>query len=96
MRVWQLPDSLQESVRYHPEPEKAQEYPLETAIVHIAVLMTAAAETDVPINECALSVEPHVWRVTGLSEEALPDVKAETDQHAAETFKLMFPESRAA
>lgn len=41
---WQLPSSLQEAVRCHHEPTRAQEAPLEAALVHIANGITHAIE----------------------------------------------------
>ncbi|MBT2969917.1 MAG: hypothetical protein B6D72_06570 [gamma proteobacterium symbiont of Ctena orbiculata] len=44
MRQWQLPDSLIETTEFHPEPLRARKFPLETSIVHIAVLLSSASE----------------------------------------------------
>jgi len=93
MRVWQLPDSLQESVRHHLEPAKAQNFPLETAIVHIAAHMTTGVATKLPTEEWAPSVSADAWRITGLSVDVLPPIVEEAQTHSAETVKLIFPDS---
>jgi len=93
MRVWRLPDSLQESVRFHPEPAKAQKFPLETAIVHIAAHMTTGAESKQPAEVWVPTVSADACYVTGLSEEALPPILEEARTHTAETVKLIFPEN---
>ncbi|MEJ2610960.1 MAG: HDOD domain-containing protein [Candidatus Thiodiazotropha sp.] len=39
MRQWNFPTSLIETNEFHPEPMRAQQHPLETAMVHIAMLI---------------------------------------------------------
>jgi Predicted signal transduction protein len=69
MRLWELPESLAELVRYHLEPEQAQHYPVETALVHIGALLTRAEYENDLADEVLSAVPPQVWSLTGLTPE---------------------------
>lgn len=43
MRVWALPESLQQVTEFQNEPDKVDQYSLETAIIHMAALLARAA-----------------------------------------------------
>src|SRR3984957_11982041 len=43
-RTWALPRSLQECIEFHHEPERAQDYTLEVATVHVANSVAVLAE----------------------------------------------------
>ena len=86
-RLWQLPESLQESVRWHVEPQRASEFPLEAAIVHLAWCVAGGA-TD---------PSPAALRLTGLDVDDLTDASVQADRHAIEIAALVCqPLSRCA
>lgn len=87
MQTWNLPASLQEAVHYHPEPAKARDFPLETAIVHIASWLVGAHGTGDPTLD-PRSIHPVAWQHTGLSADDLPALKLEADQQVAATVAL--------
>jgi HD-like signal output (HDOD) protein len=91
MRDWNLPPSLQESVLLHPEPAKATDYPLETAIVHIARIMVSSVDAGDPPVEWADAVAPVAWQTTGLSEDAFEPIHEEALQRVTETVELILP-----
>lgn len=69
MRQWGLPKSLWEPAQYHVEPKMAEDYPLETSIVHIGSLLTRAGEGGNNFNEGVLQVDPAAWATTRLTAE---------------------------
>jgi len=88
LRLWQLPASLQESVRWHVEPERARDFPLEVAIVHMAWCLTDAGQ---PVPSA------QALQLTGLVELDLEAVCAEAEQHASEIAAMFCaPLARAA
>ena len=91
MHEWQLPQSLQDSVHYHPEPAKAQTYPLETSILHVAVQFTVAVTTGLDAEQWAASVDPFAWRTTGLGADVYSMLCEEAEERTAETVALFFP-----
>jgi HD-like signal output (HDOD) protein len=91
MREWQLPQSLQESVHYHPEPTKAQTYLLETCIVHVASQFTEAMTAGLDVEQWSASIDPLAWRTTQLSEDVYDMLCEEAEERTAETVALFFP-----
>ncbi len=74
-RVWNLPAYLIECMEYHHEPEKAKEFKLEAAIIHIANVVASLPYSD-DIDESDLaSVHESCWKVTDLKPA---DVQAAT------------------
>jgi putative nucleotidyltransferase with HDIG domain len=81
---WNLPASLQESIRFHHEPALAQSHPIEAAIVHIAnsVARLAASGDAAPIDPLAL-------RAVGLDTDQLAEIAAQTAQSATEMLPIL-------
>ena len=73
---WHWPAMLIETIKYHHEPDKSENYPKETAIVHIANCLAVLAELNTAnIDETdAPQIEPHVWKRLGLDENIIPSV----------------------
>ncbi|MDH5573257.1 MAG: HDOD domain-containing protein [Gammaproteobacteria bacterium] len=73
---WHWPAMLIETIQYHHEPEKSQNYPKETAIVHVANCLAVLAELHTTnIDETdAPQIEPYVWNLLKLDEGIIPSV----------------------
>lgn len=69
MRLWEVPESLVESVRCHLEPEHARHFPVETALVHLGALLARAENEEGPPDQEQLPVASRVWLATGLAPE---------------------------
>lgn len=96
MREWKLPKSLQETTECHVEPEKAKDFQLETAIIHIASILTQNALAQIPISPETLAVNPLCWEITGLSVEDMPELKKEADQQASMVMNMLFKQKKSA
>lgn len=44
MDKWKMPDALREAVRLHHEPRRAERYPVEAAVVHVADIVATAMQ----------------------------------------------------
>lgn len=92
MRAWKLPISLQETATFHIEPSKAKEFPLETAIIHLAWLSTLADEgAEKPAFKP--SEDPHARQLTGLTRPDVEEVLAQAQQSLLENLSLFVPAS---
>lgn len=96
MKDWNLPVSLQETTEFHLEPEKATDFELETAIVHISSAITHNALGQIPITPETLVINPVCWSITGLSIEELPEIKKEVDRQASMVMNLLFSHKKSA
>jgi HD-like signal output (HDOD) protein len=82
MGQWDLPKRLQEITRFHPEPCKANEFELETALLHLASMLAQADLEAGTFGLGAFPVDPAAWQLTGLAEEQCLHIQ----QMAAEQF----------
>lgn len=92
MGIWRLPESLQEVAQFHHEPERAEKFRLETAIVHIANGLAQLAEAG-STNEQDLSeqIHPSAWEVTRLSRDLIEPVLQEGRAQFLEALILFLP-----
>ncbi len=95
MHSWNLPDSFVAATRYHHQPSAAQRYRLETAIIHLADIITGMVH---PATTDALPpvLEPGAWELTGLSVEIMEAVCAEADTQFEEACAVILPRDNAA
>lgn len=80
---WSLPDSYQSVIGCHPEPAKADQFALETALLHISHLLVCSDMEGGVFGQEAYSVDPGAWETTGLTEEQCLSVR----QTAARQYK---------
>ena len=69
---WSLPLSLQESIAFHHDPDRAEENRKAIAVIHIAnsIAILAARKTD--DLKFAPKIQNVAWKLTGLDEEIIP------------------------
>jgi HD-like signal output (HDOD) protein len=96
MQRWNLPVSLQNSIRYHTVPAEVSENNLEISLVHIARLMAAAADKGQDIDKDLLLIDPLAWKLTGLNDESIMSVHQQTDQDTIAVVNSLFSSSSAA
>lgn len=89
MRAWNMPEGLRESTEFHPEPARAELYPRETALVHIAARL---ADQEPPPDDPDTGIDPVVWHITGLHPERLPALLAEAEDQLAQVLGLIMPD----
>ncbi|WJW75329.1 HDOD domain-containing protein [Thiohalobacter sp. IOR34] len=96
LRNWRLPEAFIEAARYHHFPLEAGRYPLETALVHLADVITSAVHA--PDGEAGQvpPMEPRAWELVGLPVESMEAVVNEADVQFAEARAVILPGSRAA
>ena len=86
---WGLPRSLQECIECHHEPERAREYPLEVATVHIANSAAVLAE----IGSCELTDAPAIsdaaLRAARMDAAGVLEIVLQTQKLGAELLPLL-------
>ncbi len=93
MRSWHFPAGLIESVAYQNEPARAEQFPLEVAIMHIAVRLKeyGPGEKDAAARPL---VDAAAWQRTGLTEAVIEPVHAAAEEQLASTVEMLFPDRR--
>jgi len=94
MQDWHFPPGLIESVRYQNEPAAAEQFPLEVAIMHIAVRLAEMDSSDMTAEETGPFIDPQAWQVTGLSDNIFESVCTAAAKQLDATISMLFPNQR--
>ncbi len=87
-RQWGLPQLLEECIARHHTISKAELYPRETALVHLANILAQMAEIDTLEPSDVSPIDPLAWKITGLDEEIIEQAIREAQQEIIEAEKL--------
>jgi HD-like signal output (HDOD) protein len=94
MNSWGLPLSIQTSIRYHTEPGNADNFHLESSIVHLANLITMTAEHPEMKQNLMEYVDPSTSSFIKLDESNIKNIIIEAEPHISELLTLMFGQTR--
>lgn len=95
MRSWNFPDSLIEITSCHLEPNKADLFQLETAIVNIARHLEPVMAESQTLEQAMKKIHPDALRLTSLDQSALDQICSESLQKTTQAIDLLFPKARA-
>ncbi len=96
MRLWRLPESVQEIAEFHHQPGNAKNFALETAIVHLAGIIANQVEPDGSRKKMFESIDPVAWEIAGLTEEIIPEILPEARSKFVEAQLMLLPGMRIA
>ena len=96
MRLWRLPESLQAVSDFHHQPGSAQNFSLETAIVHLAGIIANQVEPDGSRKTLFESIDPVAWEITGLKEEIIADILPDARSKFVDAQLMLLPGIRRA
>lgn len=91
LKLWNLPQSLQEAVEHHHEPQKAESYALEAAIVHIANSLARLAERGCTNAQDGPPIAPEAWEITRLNGDIIEPTLIEARAQFIEALLLFLP-----
>jgi HD-like signal output (HDOD) protein len=89
LSVWQLPISLRMMVGAHTRPATAEEYVIETAMLHIACGISHAASA--AQDETAPDFEPIAFQIVGVAPGEVETLMQDSDAEVMEAFNLLMP-----
>ena len=84
MKQWGLPTVFQAVTCFHPEPNRAGQFPLETALVHLGALLVHSDLEDGVFGEGSFAVDPNALAVTGFTLERCLDIRKIASEQFAE------------
>ncbi|NOY65891.1 MAG: HDOD domain-containing protein [Gammaproteobacteria bacterium] len=93
---WNLPDNIIEAIRFHHTPEKASDFPVETAIIHIANILTDMIDDENNLSLHQHQIDSDIWNISGLNTEVIDQVLKDAPQQLNEIYTLLFPKEQAA
>jgi HD-like signal output (HDOD) protein len=88
---WKLPYFFHETVAYHHAPERAQQYPKETAIVHIADIMAHALQIGNSGESFVQPFVPSSWSRLDIPTSRIFSVMKKIQREAESVFQLIQP-----
>lgn len=88
LRMWNLPVSICQSVAYHHQPGKCQDFRLDASIIHLANEIAKLAGQSGHNLEYKSSIDPNVWKVTGLSEKIVDSMIKVADEQFRDALSL--------
>lgn len=93
---WNLPDNIIETIAYHHSPDKAREYPLEAAVVHIANHYANRIDEESCMPGEPEAISQHALDICGLDIEMVDIALSNVAEHFAAAYKLLMPQDQAA
>lgn len=95
-RQWQLPTVLQGAIRYHLEPTESEDHAVLAAIVHIARMMSIAAQANSNVEIQDLQVRTEVWELLGLTPDECGKLCESVEEKVGKITSQIFPEGNFA
>lgn len=89
MKLWNLPEILQETTRHHHNPEAAQQYSLQTTIIQIANRIIELEESDEDVTLLLRPSAP-LWKRIGLSVPVLQETLQQVDEQFEDVLHLIY------
>lgn len=95
IEAWQLPDSLHTIIKHHHTPAMAEDFKIETSIVHVANSVVNALSPDIPIDENMLDesndFDPASLEISGIDLATLPAIISQAQDQTHDVLNIMFP-----
>ncbi len=88
LESWELPQVFVESIRYHLDPGRADNFALEATALHLANIVSNSKLAHANGSGAGGIAEP-VWQLTGLNPDDLRPLQTEGDRHYSEAVCLL-------
>ncbi len=87
-KEWGLAPSLIEAVRYHHYPSEAKNFPLETAVLHVADFLVYKMKYNLGDGYTTHPLDPSVVPMTGVTRDSLTYIHQAVNTQMAETLDI--------
>ena len=96
LRHWALPEVFRETTLCHIEPSLADQFDVESALVHIASKVTRAQEGEGLFNEGNLAIDGVTWEAAGITVEDCATLSTDIEDDIQQVMDVVFPRDNAA
>lgn len=96
MKIWRMPDSISLVVQHQLNPQQADPFEIDAAIVHLASIMARMNQGDITANSLPQIVDDDIWTLTGLSPQELPAIHVQAMAEIDAATSLFLGEEEAA
>jgi len=95
LQAWNLPASLKEVVAFHHAPQKALRYPIETAIVHVADIITHTMELGSSGERLVPHLNSEAWEKVGLPASLLPATLGQVEKQFHDATQMILQDNKS-
>jgi HD-like signal output (HDOD) protein len=95
LQAWNLPASLEEVVAFHHAPQKALRYPIETAIVHVADIITHTMELGSSGERLVPHLNSEAWEKIGLPASLLPATLGQVEKQFHDATQMILQDNKS-
>jgi HD-like signal output (HDOD) protein len=88
LKAWNLPASHREAVALHHNPSKARRFKLETAVIHVADILTTAMGLGSSGNTLVPDISPEAWQQLEIAPSALTRVTEEAENEVQDLLRI--------
>ena len=88
LRQWQLPGNLEDPVKYHHNPTRAPNYPIDSGIVHVADMIVNGMEMGTSGERIVPPLDEHSWKNIRLSPSILEPLSNQLNEQYSDTQDL--------
>ena len=89
LKKWKIPSSIGEPVAFHHRPSSAEQFRLETALIHFSDIICQAMEFGQGAEWGVPPLDEPAWERLGLSPHVLGSVLKQSEAQIAETFAIL-------
>lgn len=90
LKVWRLPERMEEAVRYHHKPLSAAKYSMEASIIHIADIIAHSLELGSSGEKLVPPLDPKAWDLLQLPTSLLSSIVSQMNRQFPDAIE-MFP-----
>lgn len=89
LKKWKIPSSIGEPVAFHHRPSSAEQFRLETSLIHFSDIICQAMEFGQGAEWGVPPLDEPAWERLGLSPHVLGSVLKQSESQIAETFAIL-------
>lgn len=89
LKEWKIPANISDPVAFHHRPARAEQFPLETSLIHLADIICQAFELGQSCERFVPPLDAASWDRLGMSPHQLGAVLKQAEPQIEETFAIL-------
>ncbi|WP_077729275.1 HDOD domain-containing protein [Methylocaldum sp. 14B] len=91
-KAWKMPSALREGIRWHLEPERAEDYRLEASLLYLANQLKTVSLLGFPIQDVLRAIPDEVASAIRLDETQIINVMSKATEKLSDTAAVFMPD----
>lgn len=89
LRSWKIPANIADPVEFHHQPSRTEQFPLDTAIIHLSEIICLAMEYGQTGEYFIPDLDPLAWERLGMPPHQLGTIIKQIEPQLEETFSIL-------